>query len=264
MANIVLANQYLLKSATITSGTFDAATAPANLASAEPSEKLTLTSSGAAYVEIDLGTAAAIRCLAALYVEKPTGLTWRWRGATSQANLTASPGYDTTELDFADNNVGLPHRDSLLHDFLWLDAAETFQWWRLDFNDACSIGNLIVAPGWQPECNYAYGAKPPVLYDPSVIKMSSCGRAVVTTKPMFDIASFSFDFMSPADALANARDFDEQVGARDPALIIFDPEATTYKQQLTLFGRLRPERDLVNSFFNIYSKTYSVFAEMLP
>lgn len=265
MANIVLASQSNLATATITSGAFASTAPPANLKRPEPGDKLILTSDADAYVVIDLGTATAVRMLQALYVETTTSrpTTWRWRGATSEASLTSAPGYDSGTVAFASGNTGLPHRNSTLHDFIWFDSAKTYRWWRLDFDVQCAIGNIVVHPGWQPSRNIAYGFEPPMLADHSSRRRGRSGRNSVWPAAAYDAASFTFDAFSADDALRNARDFDEAVGTRSPVSVVFDPDATIYRQELMMFGYLNQSPPIQNASFALYQRRYEI-EEIVP
>lgn len=119
-----------------------------NLLKARP--KLFWRSSGAtAYVEGNLGDARSLDTLVMGCTNSRAGATadtFRLRLATTQANLTASPGFDSATLNPGGVRMWptgsdlspylLPHR-------VWTFAEQTYQWFRIDFDFSTNIFGYV-------------------------------------------------------------------------------------------------------------------------
>ena len=250
---------------TITGGATSASAPVTSLNSADPAEAVILTDASAAYLVFRLTAAQAVKVLAALYVgaEAATPTTWRWRGASTEAGLTTTPGYDSGTVAFASGQAGLPHRSLGVHDWLILSSAQTYQWWRVDFDTACSVGNVIIAPGFFPAYGAVYGAEMPSLVDDSPKRRGASGFVDTLLRPGYDRASFTLQFLSPAEALRTSRDIDEAVGAHKPVFVVMDLEETTYKQEISIYGLLDKSSATVCFNYNFYSRNY-VVSELTP
>ena len=131
---------------------------------------------------VDLGAAAAIGMAALINTNLTSGATWRIRGATSEANLTASPGYDSgtvsawpaaasTEIFGYVNPLSIPA------------APQSYRYWRIDLTDASNpagylqAGRLVLATVIEPGRNFRRGRQVG-WSDPSVKKRTRGGQLV--------------------------------------------------------------------------------------
>lgn len=89
----------------------------------------------------------------------------RIRAATSEANLTASPSYDSGWIS-AWPTSGRPTDAGLtwLDVFKQFNAGGSFVWWRIEIDDNTNtagfveIGRLYMAAAWTATYNFAYGS----------------------------------------------------------------------------------------------------------
>jgi len=269
MGNIVLATQALMGDASFSSGAFAGSGPPQNLIAREPSDALILTDLSNLWVEIDLGSAQSINLIAGLYVSGTSALTWRVRGAASEADLTGSPGYDSTALAFGNGEAGLPHRKGYLHDWIWLGASpQTWRWWRIDFADAANpdnrlvVGKIVLDSAFQPSRNRAYGDTIG-LVDPSVKPRTVTGRIDPLARPSYMAGDFSLSFGSEADLLGTAFTIDEKVGITGQVLYLRNPDATSRRQQQAIYGLQTQIGTISQAALNIHEKKYSL-EELVP
>lgn len=96
MSNIIIAKPY---SATITAASAASTMPASNLNLAQPTDVWRSTSLTSQYIVADLGSAKAVDTIALMFTNLTSAATMRIRGATSQANLTASPGYDSSTIN---------------------------------------------------------------------------------------------------------------------------------------------------------------------
>lgn len=164
MGNIVFATP--LEVAALTAGDEADEMPAAELLTMQPTDKWRAALANA-FVVVDLGSATVVRLVALLATNATAAATWRIRAATSEANLTAAPGYDSTAIAFPiagtlDAALIAARR---VHGVKWLGAAgQNFRWWRVDLIDAgnpdgyLEAGRLYLAAGFQPATNYQFGA----------------------------------------------------------------------------------------------------------
>lgn len=244
MANrIVIATPELVEGATLTGGgTISASMPVANLQDQQPANAVRWTSLTGMYVEVDLGAAYAINALFAGYHNGTTDCTLRWRGATSQANLTASPGYDSTaESAWAAGSRPAGYDGEKLSSFKWLTTAQTYRWWRLDIADAGNpdgyfdLGCLIVDAAFQPERNYEFGAG----FghdDPSPLRVGQGGQTWPQAVPSSGVRRFRVPNLTEDEAFGTIFELGRKRGRKKSVLVVPKPEATTHLHRQMIYG----------------------------
>lgn len=95
MGNCILASPALSDAATITGSTAASGAPLSYLQRMQPGEVWQSSSLSSVYMEADLGSAKEIDLVALLFNNATSEGLWRIRAATSQANLTAAPTYDS-------------------------------------------------------------------------------------------------------------------------------------------------------------------------
>ncbi len=172
MANLLLGTRNWITGATLSGGSWSVAWPLANLQDIRlfrvaRSADAVATST---VVIVDLGVARPIRILGFVNHSLSSAATQRWRGATSQGNLTAAAGYDSTVVpvwrgtDTAEGNAD--EEGQPIHMPVGLvvpPADESWRWWRLDIADTANaaghieLGYLMLWSVWQPTRNFSYG-----------------------------------------------------------------------------------------------------------
>lgn len=261
MTNLLIATPILSDAGSYTDpGT--TGTGVANLSSMQPGEAF-LISGNSGHFHLDLGSAQAIDLFMAIHKDTTTALTWRIRGATSEANLTAGPGYDSGVISvYATGSRPTNYAASEpLTAVKYLTSAQTFRWWRIDFNDTgatnYSIGRVYFSKAWIPAINISFP------WDEGFIDMAIRSRAqgaqtFAKNMGRLRVINFNLDFESESDMYTNAHEIDRLRGAAKDVLVVRDAAATTHLHQQTIYGLMTDLRPIVNTNFDIYSKPYRV------
>ena len=178
---VILAGSELTESSSVAiSGSTAAAGKPlSNLLTQFPQEVWRSSNLTTVYAEVDLGSAIAVygAWLGYTNFRPPNSTQWRVRAATSQANLTAAPDYDSgTIYALAQSGYASTYAtDWPYGTHAWLysggltwTALATKRWWRIDLTDAThpdgyfQAGALrLLGAGWSPAIGPAYGARVP-------------------------------------------------------------------------------------------------------
>lgn len=270
MTNIAIASQWRMENAVLTSGPSAPAGPASNLIVREPSRACILTDDSQFYVVCDLGAAMAIRLIAPLYVSASASCQWRVRAAANEADLTAAPAYDSGWMDFAAGEDGLDHRRGYKHDWLIPASAQTYRFWRLDFDDPDAengqliIGNLVLDNPFIPsQLNYSHQSQEPWLYDPSRKPTAVAGQRDPLNRRPYFIADIVLEYVTRNEAKGSIGTLTQKVGTTDPVLAIFNPDETDYRQSMAIFGLIDELRPLVVPVAEIY-QTRMRIEELIP
>jgi len=267
MSNIVIASPELLEAATITAGSEAGGMAASNLKLLPGRGRWRATALGSANLVVDLGAAFAINLIALLYTNATSAATWRIRGATSEANLTAAPGYDSGNIAHWPAQTGLGDW-AWTHAFKFLTTAQNYQWWRIDITDAANpagyyqASRLYIAAAWQPSINISFGASHGWV-DPSEHGRSRAGQIAVREMNAYRAMNFQLRFQSEAQLFDNAFRLDRLRGRRRDVLVIRDPDTTTRGMDWCICGIVTDVSPIAHPAFDIYEKSYRL-EELLP
>ena len=263
MARIVIATGEKVEGGIVTGyGTLAASLPAANLQTLQPGEVARWTSLATIAADIDLVAAAAVNVVALGPHNGTSAATWRVRGATSQANLTAAPGYDSGSGSMWPATGRPSGYDGVkLWSLLYLSAAQSFRWWRFDVADAANpdgyfeAGRWIVDAAWQPAKNLRYGWG--VGWDdPSEIVRAIGGQAWPVPRSRARVLEFTLGSMSEDEMMANAYEIARKRGKAKDVLVARDPAATTHLHRQMIYGLMAELPPLVNRTFNLYETGY--------
>lgn len=202
---------------------------------------LTWRSNGNAnlYVVGDFGAARALDFCAIAAANALPGTTIRLRLATSQANLTAAPGYDSTAMPFID--PAITRDDGLYHSHLELPSVQTFRWWRIDigghtgdFEAAMLVLGRKVEPSHFYNFDHEYGAE-----DLGELEITRLGVMNETPGVILRSVAFALAWQTEAEFEASFRPMMERLGTRGVLYLVFDPEPTVYRQARTYMGVMK-------------------------
>lgn len=116
------------------------------------------------YLTVNFGSAKLINAIAVINTNFTNGATWRIRAATSEANLTASPGFDSGNVSAWPAASGTQIRNNV-NPFYFINGGAQFQWWRIDFADSgntdlvLDAGRLVMGNAFQPKYNADFGLR---------------------------------------------------------------------------------------------------------
>lgn len=233
----------------------------ANLLTMQPGEAFVASTVNCAF-DLDLGSAKVIDGVMALHFGTTTSLTWRIRGATSQANLTASPGFDSGVVSaYATGSrpTGYAAADSLTA-YRLLSPSQNFQWWRINFADAVSlysIGRIYFAKMWQPAVNIQFNWQLGWL-DVGIRNRALGGQTFTKDLGRLRYMEFEAAFESESELYTNSHEIDRLRGETKDVFVVRDPAATTFLHSQSIYGLMTGLKPIVNPFFQNYAKSYRI------
>ncbi|TXL72563.1 hypothetical protein FHP25_25030 [Vineibacter terrae] len=232
-----------------------------NLKLAAQPSKVWRSATSNPWVVIDMGAAVAVDTLAMVGVTFGGGDFWQLRGASSQANLTAAPGYDSTSVSVWPVTGKPADAGWLQHTcLLRLPSVQTFRWWRIDFaGTLVQAGVLLLDKAITPSVNFSRGWE---LGDEPADRVvpTPYGRTLVEPRDNPRVKSLPWNLLTEADAMAagGMGDLLRERGTAKPFLLCLDPEATTYLHQYTIYGLRVGQRRLASPFRRRHSTTLQI------
>ena len=238
--------------ATFTTGTSTVSDAGVtNLQNARPNNRCRFSST-TAHVVIDFGSAVVRDTLVLGWVKlDASDATFQLRAATSEGDLTASPGYDSGPITVWPSGSDLsrylrPHRS---FEFI----AQTFRWWRIDINDGSStyghieLSRLMLGERIEPDRSL-----PDPLSnqgeEPAPVLTSRGGEGVAQFRGFYNQMPASWPFITEADH-ANMWSTFEERGAHGDIALVTKPESI-YPMLYIRIGRVTSRSISTNEFVN--------------
>jgi len=266
MARITIATPELSDAATLTAGSAVASLPVSNLQTRQPGERWRATDLANVYLEIDLGSAAAINLVALLNTNASSAATWQVRAAATQGALTTSPGYDSGSVSMwpVAGLDGLPWT----HARLWLSTSQTYRWWRIDVSDSGNAdghfqaGRLYVASAWEAPRNVQYGWSV-TWNDPSVKRRSTGSQLYSLVRTPWRSFDGALSFLSEGQMYDNLYDLQRRRGASRDVLLMRDPEATDHFMAQSVYGVLETLQPLVQERLAVF-RSRLIVEELLP
>jgi len=245
VTKILIATTALVDAGTLTGGgTLADALPVTNLQTQQPGEVARWTSLTGMYFVLDLLAAAAVNVFALLAHNGTSAATWRVRGATSESNLTAAPGYDSgTASVWPATGRPTGYDTAKLASLLYLTPSQTYRWWRADITDAANAagyfeaGRLIADAAWAPARNLRADWELGYV-DPAAPVRAARGH--LWPGPESNPGrewDLTIRGLSEDDA-ANGYELGRTRGARKDILAIRNPELTTHLHRNMVYGLL--------------------------
>ncbi len=228
----------------------------------EPGLVYRSTTTGTALsMEFDLGVTTLNIGMMGLF-GLPTTLsspTVRWRGATSQANLTAAPTYDS-------GVVGLylsSSRTASLAKSLTINTNRpALRYWRIDLAASVAatweIARVALCDLLQPVANVEWGFKFEV-EDTSKIDMSETGYDDVVEQRILPKLSGTIPWGAVAEE-PRMRQLVYRAGSSRETVACLDPADTTWGEDKTVWGRFQTGLALTLSDYDMNQLEFSVRA----
>lgn len=219
-------------------------------------------------IVIDAGTARAWDCLYLGRTNLSASATIRIRAATSEANLTAAPGFDSGAIS-AWPVTGRPTDRGLV----WFDVFKqispggSFRWWQIDIDDDTNaddyveIGRLVFGPLWQPTYQHAPGVNR--TFDPSDVRIKTpYGHTLTDRRLRPRVWSVPFPVMTRADAEDMAEEIMRLIGTAGDLVVCLEPEATTRLHRQTMLATFSGASGIERIAPDIYRITFT-FEQLL-
>lgn len=208
------------------------------------------------YIVIQFSAAVAANTAALIATNLSASANIRIRGATSEANLTAAPGYDSGSIS-AWPGTGRPTDAGLTawNVFKTLSNSTAYVWWRIDFDDTgnadgyIQLARPILAPGEQTALTTSRDfQRAPA----DVVIDSPFGptRTQARLKPR--TFTLEFQWLTEAEMWAGLADIDRLRGRAGDLVICLDPDATSLLHHYTLHGLIRDIIPFSNPRYGIF------------
>ena len=215
---------------------------------------------------VDLGSVKGIGLVWLGFTNSSSTGQFRVRGATSEANLTASPGYDSGLLDIWEYTDMEERGFESFHATLILPSIQNFQWWRVDVTDNANVdgyfqaGRLIISEIWTPSRGIQFGYRPPGVIGRSQLQESDQANLYVNKKKSGIESEFVFRF---DDSEINEVDteiapLDRKRGDRTSILFILQSQVTGRIPENTIYGVQQPMRASFSPTYRVFEKRYSI------
>jgi len=216
------------------------------------------------YVVADLLSAKSITLVWLGFTNLTSAATWRIRGATSEANLTGAPGYDSGSLTFWPRNDLDDLGYERFHGFHVLPSVQTFRYWRIDLVDVgntdgyLQAGRLYIANPWEPSRGKGFQWNPPGILPRSTSAQSMGGQTYLNEKPPRTVASLTIRMTDEDDAFENASVLDRLRRDSRDILIIFDPDNVDRLMDWTIYGVMEQGRGVAAPGYGIWQKQWQI------
>jgi hypothetical protein len=239
MASLLL-SPALSDAATLTGADTSGDLTIANLQSMQPGEVTRFASLGSMYAVYDLGAAYPISYVWQRSPNVTSAGTVRTRAATSLANLTAVPGYDSAALAYwtASGAADWPYHDNHLD---LLTNPKTFRYWRFDWADAANpdsyldLSRLYLSVAFEPATG-SFGLES-VGPTQAIARVVSQGSQVYpAVRPTKNTMAIRIYYVSRAQALGGIYELGRTRGTALDIVAIYDSADLAYLQHLTCYG----------------------------
>jgi hypothetical protein len=244
MARITFANTLRTADAALTGlGTIAADLPVTNLQVDQPSEPCRWTSLSGMGVQVQLAASAAIGLV---YLGAHNGSaagTWRIRAATSSANLTAAPGFDSGSLSLWPASGKPDPAAARLSSLAIVAPGAAYTWWRIDITDAANAdgffeaGNLVLDVPFTPERAQDWGT----IYgraDETPQLRAKSGTLWPGEIPGGAVQRVRLSRLSEDEAFGTFWEVERRIGLRKPLLVVPDSDDTAHLHRKMIFGLL--------------------------
>lgn len=282
MANVFLAWQNRIDTATLSGGSWNASFPLSNLKSAiyQKVARSSNALNASTQFDVDLLTPRPIGVIAVLAHTLSETARFRVRGNTSASYTT--PSYDsgwvdvypestlpTEALNWEDNNFWsgrLSQEDlvGLQSPFVHILSQErSLRYWRVEFDDVnnpdgyLDIGRVMFARGWRPEVNYAYGASTSY-FDNSPVVTTLSGAAYFDERPRGRTIRFTLDAMTTTEAYNYALDLQRVAGTTGEVLIVPDSDEVGLIPLRAFAGRLANLQGIANTHLTRFGSAFEL------
>ena len=277
MSNIFIARPQLSDLATITSSNVDPDHPIENLQTQQPRDFMRTVDDTDWHVTIDMGAGAEVvpdvQVIGLLYTNADDNTQWRVRGANSESNLTAIPGYDSGTIDhWPESGLDAWGRT---HALLYLSTVQQWRWWRIDittmnpFIEYYQAGRIYIAGGdylYHPTRNVDIGLK--IGFNDSSSGIDTPGAHYRRSGKQWRSVAARFSFRFEAEAYDKMLVFDRTVGMGGDVLVCANPDSRIMERLMYCypesFGALDHGVWNVANASNLHTKQYNFTEFELP
>lgn len=246
-----------LLTATLTPSSQQAAMPASNLISPHTAIKWRTTSHTGGQLDIDFGSAQAVRAVGIFGTDFTSSATWRLRfSATAIGNSELG---DSTTIN---QNVASGYGQAVFV----LSAAVNARYIRANFDDTglsgqgfFTIGSMFAGPLFQPQRNFRYGRQRGFV-DPSIRTRSKGGNLFTDKRPKYRAQDFEFPGLTEQESY-DAEDIDRQAGLSENLLWLPNPGGA-FQPREAIWGTIEDASPATHSAFPIWLKRYRVMERL--
>lgn len=207
------------------------------------------------WVRGQFSASQAIDFIALLNSNALSGTTIRVRLGTSQAQVDGTAPYDSGTVTFI--NPAVTRESGRYHSHLEIGSVQNATWWRIDIaghTGDFEASHLVMGKRFQParyyDRGFEFGSD-----DLGGLDISRWGVASEDDGLILPTITFKLGWLTEAEFETSMRPMINKLGKRAPVYWCFDPEATTYRQDRSYFGRMK---QLMTATNIAKPKTYSI------
>lgn len=261
MGNIVIATPDLSDVSAITGGATASSMPLSNLQDMQPSLPCMFTNLADVYFVVDLGAAQSINLVWLGYTNATATDTWRIRAASSEANLTSSPLYDSGSLDIWTSSTDRDTWDRI-HALHWMDSPVSARYWRIDVSSTSpdsvfTIGRLYLSNAYQPSRNVRYGLTTGTVEQIRRTE-SLLGNVFPRPSAKRQAMDFALEHLTRDEMLGSLYRIQRSRGVSSDVLVILDPDETEYLMELTCYGLFKDLSRIEIPTVNVYKTSLSL------
>jgi len=264
--NLLLMTRERMEGGTLTSGPFAPAAPVSNVLLNEPSDNLTWTDLSQTWLRSVYSSAKTWKAVWLGYLTCTDAATWRVVFRNGGIIV-----YDSGSLACVPVGEGaaLRHRKLTRHCLHRLPAEVTADDWEITVSDPTNpagvlkLGNVLVDNPFQPRINISYNAILPSLVDPSRVPTAGPGQRPPLNRAPYDVAGFDLRYASRAELIGELRDLQEFVGTTKPVLAVLEPNASTYRERMMIYGLQEALAPVIHPYFGKYETSCRI-EELIP
>jgi hypothetical protein len=124
-------------------------------------------------------------------------------------------------------------------------AQQTARWWQIEIADTRNVAGyvdlarLVIAGGWQPTINAAYGLKHGYADTATTRQETDGGAAVYTEKPRRRTVTGIFTQLPEDEALVSPFEMQRRLGTHQQFMFCYDPNDTYHMHRRAFLGVMR-------------------------
>jgi len=218
--------------------------------------------------DVDLGVARAVRVVSLPKHTISSAGTIRVRGSNT-AGVFTSPGYDSGTVTVWPAGITAETSEGMNLGFVAIVpvAAVAMRYWRIEITDTTNpagyvdIGRLVIAAGWQPTINLAYGARIGVETD-TTREVTDGGAAIYNEKPKRRTAVFTIENLPELEAMTSPFDMMRIVGTSRQLMFVFDPADTTLMHRRSFLAVMRELSPIEFPYYGVGNVPFSLTEEL--
>ena len=187
----------------------------------------------------DFGSDKPVNFMALVAANALAGTQVRLRLGTSQAEVDGAAPYDSAAQTFISPSI--TREDGLYHSHLEIGSVQTYRWWRIDITGHTGdfqAADLVLGQSFSPSRYYNFDYERGI-EDMGDLNISRWGVFDEDPGVIFRTIGFTLGWQTEAEFEDLFRPMLEKLGKRGVLYLVFDPEATAYRQSKTYMGVMR-------------------------